>query len=451
VRTPLKHQADAVARFSKEDRAAMFLDMRLGKSYATILWAAARGYRRVLLLAPATPLIDWADELLAVGVPHQMVSGSPTKRAELLAEAEPGWCLMTYGSAIRTPAVLQPWDLVVLDESTTIKNPKAEITKWAFKELHEWAGARAVLSGLPFPQRDTELWCQMAWASPDRTWLGFNNFWKFREAFCYQAGFDWTLKSAKLPIIKAALHRDAVVLSRKEAGLPNIKQYQKIRQPLDPLAEAAMARLLKNWELDWIEYKHAPVIAGVAHRLAGGFSPGRVYPCWKYGEVHRILTEEFPEEQVVVWFAYNPEITRMKAWLESKGIPCSVLVGTMSRKAREAAIREFRAGKTRVFLGQVLCGKFGLDLSNADVEVYFSCPYSYEGRRQSEERIIHPTKKRDTLVLDLVSQGSADEAVMETLRDRKSSATYFLKKFSGLFGGMDSPGSRSTRGSAGPG
>jgi SNF2 family DNA or RNA helicase len=440
-----------VARFSCEDRAALFLDMRLGKSYTAILWAAARGYRRVLLLAPATPLLDWEKELGELGVPHQMVSGSPAKRAFQLASPEPGWYLMTYGSAIRSDSVLQPWDCVILDESTTIKNPKAEITKWVFKYLHPCTTGRAVLSGLPFPQRDTELWCQMAWVSPEKSWLGFSNFWKFREAFCYQAGFDWTLKSAKLPIIKSALHRDAVVLSRKEAGLPNIKQYQKIRQPLDKLAAEAMEELLATWALDDIEYKQAPVIAGVAHRLAGGFSPGRVYPCWKYAEVHRILTEEFPDEQVVVWFAYNPELFRMKAWLESKGIPCSTLVGTMSRADRKRQIEDFRAGRTRAFLGQVLCGKFGLDLSNADVEVYFSCPYSYEGRRQSEERIIHPTKKRDTLVLDLVNESSADEAVMETLRDRKSSATYFLKKFNGLFGGMERPGAASTRGSAGRG
>lgn len=424
-----------MARFSDEDRAAVFLDMRLGKSYTIILWALKRGYRRVLLLAPATPLIDWCVELTSCEIPHQMVEGSPKKRAELLAEQEPGWCLMTYGSAIRTPAVTdQMWDLIILDESTTIKNPKAEITKWAFRDLHGCTRARAILSGLPFPQRDTELWCQMAWVSPDKTWLGFSNFWKFREAFCFQAGFSWELKSAKIPIIKAALHKDAFVMSRKEAGLPNIKQYQKIRQPLNKEAAEAQEELLATWALDDHEYKHAPVVAGVAHRLAGGFSPGKIYPCWKYPEVHRIITEEFPGEPIVVWFAYNPEINRMKSWLESKGIKCSVLYGESSRKVRKEEIRKFRSGETTVFLGQVACGKFGLDLSISDVEIYFSCPYSYEGRRQSEERIIHPTKKRDTLVLDLVSECSVDESVMDTLRDRKSSATYFLRKFNERFG-----------------
>jgi SNF2 family DNA or RNA helicase len=398
-----------------------------------MLWTIQRRYRRILLLAPATPLIDWVDALEQAEIPHRMVSGSPAKRAEALRSKDGGWYLMTYASAMRSAETIQPWDCVVLDESTTIKNPKAKITKWAFKKLHPCARGRAVLSGLPSPQDDMEVWTQLAWTFPDKRWYRCANYYTFREVVAVQYGFDWMVRNNAKGKLKDELHRDAFVLTRKDAGLPNIKQYKKIVQPLGPEAAAAMVELLETWEIDGEEVKHAPVVAGICHRLAGGFSPGRIYPCWKYAEVLRLLTQEFPGEKVVVWFAYNPELFRMRSWLQSKGIECVALTGTMTKPARKVAIDTFRKGSATVFLGQVACGKFGLDLSIADVEVYFSCPYSFEGRRQSEERIIHPTKKRDTLVLDLVSEGSADEAVQDTLSDRKSSATYFLSKFKERF------------------
>lgn len=441
MRQLLPHQELALKYATSRSGVAFFMDMRLGKSLTTIRWVQEQGYAKVLLLAPMTPLIDWQDELAREGEDFVLLEGSKKKNDELLGSAD--WTLSTYQSAKNIRADQYAWDCVILDESTTIKNPQAGITKWALRKLRPASGAWAVLSGLPNPQEPLELWTQMAFVNNGR-WMGFGNYWTFRKAKAFQVMFDWTVRPKSMAEIKEAMHRDAFVMTRKDAGLPYNKNYKVIHGNLHPDVAALREHIASEWEIPGgPRTKYAPVVASWIQQLEGGFVPGKILPSWKYGYLEDlVLHGDLRDEPVVVWCAFNKEVRRVARLLN--GV---TLYGDDNREARKRKINLFRSGQTRVLVAQIACGKFGLDLSTSDVEIYFSCNYSYEGRRQSEERIQHPTKKSDLLVMDLVTHGGADEAVMESLRAKKSSATYFLSRLSKRFANLTSGGSRLIRGS----
>jgi len=53
--------------------------------------------------------------------------------------------------------------------------------------------------------------------------LGFDNYWRFREEFFEQSFYDWYPKKGALKTITKGVHAKAFVLSRKQVNLANVK------------------------------------------------------------------------------------------------------------------------------------------------------------------------------------------------------------------------------------
>ena len=55
------------------------------------------------------------------------------------------------------------WDIVILDESQTIKNPDSQVARAAYKLKGGW---KLTLSGTPVENRLDELWSQLHFTNP---------------------------------------------------------------------------------------------------------------------------------------------------------------------------------------------------------------------------------------------------------------------------------------------
>ncbi len=429
------YQQAAFDRFKDEDSFPCVMEMRLGKSILAIRWVrhrlAALGIRkpRILLVAPRTPLIDWMEELERDEQKFTLIHGGPTKRSNLL-NGRDGWFVSTYSSLIFTPEIKdKPWDAVILDESTTIKNVKARVTKCC----HRWfrdVRLKCILTGLPNPQSELELWSQMAWVNGG-SWMDVNNYYKWRTRVAYLAGFSWEVKRDARPKIKAHLHEDAFVLSRSEAKVGSIKIPVRRSGVLAPKERKIYRTAVTRWEIPGIakentEAKHNVVICSWLRRITGGHLPTHAIECWKYEELIRLLGEDLQGQQVVIWFAFNQEIHRCYAILKRAGISATCLYGDVSLYERSRRINKFRSGSRRVILCQVACGKYGLDLAVADTAIYFSNSYSYEARRQSEDRIVSANKTNPLAIIDLITENTVDEDVYEGLQKRQEKASYYI-------------------------
>jgi SNF2-related domain/Helicase conserved C-terminal domain len=410
-------QQQAFDRFSSKDSLPLFMEMRLGKSLVAIRWMEEKRKGPVLLVSPLTPMVGWQEELAAEGV-----SFCHYKKRQ----PDCDWVLITPALLIRVAKDLNPadWSGVVCDESTWMKNPKAQATKIALRKLAK-IKLRSALTGLPNPQSERELFTQMAFVLGG-SWMGCDNFWNWQQRFFYRAGFDWLPRNREK--IKTALHSDAFVLSRKEAGVDTIKVFKRLSKPLDPEVSAIYRRAEKLWEIPGLETKNKLEVLTWLRRMIGGSMPGKSLPSWKYDELKSLLTTgDLQDQQVVVWFAFNNELARTWRMLKAEGISTTWIAGESSLEERMERCKLFAKGKRRVMLAQIACGKYGLNLATADTAIYFSSTYSQEARKQSEDRIVMPNKG-PLLYIDMITDGTIDEDILEAKNQRTISSKWMLDR-----------------------
>lgn len=420
-----------------KQRIALFMEMRLGKSVVAIRWAKMQRARRVLIVSPMGPIYDWMVELEIEGVPPSRIIDlsrmDKRRRSEIAYGGTSGFYLINY-EALRTDADLSdlPWDGIILDESTRIRNPRAQITK---RLLHDWRHIpnKCILSGLPRPESELDYFCQFQFL--EGAFLGFHNYWVFREKkFKQDLQFEWQ----RTPVpglreeIKEFLQRHAFVLTRKQAGVGNERIYERRVVDPSPRQVAAQREVLKQFSFDYIETNFATVRDVWMARIAGGFSPDRENPellgDGKFKELMSLVTEELRGQQVVVWFRFNEELEYALRLLQKVRIPAAGMYGETKKDDRITIRQRFRAGQIQVLCVQVSLGKFGMNLSTASAAIYFSNSYELEARAQSEDRIEDVGKQQPLLYIDLMTRGSIDMEVVSGLRDKKRNARQFMNR-----------------------
>lgn len=455
-RSPLPHQTEALFYAHDLQRIALFMEMRLGKSLVAIRWAKKRienlktiQFTRTLIVAPISVLPEWERELKAEGVSgediHYLV-GSKKDRLERSnpSELSYGWFLVNYEGLRAVPELFShDWFTVILDESTKVRNPKAQITKLCIKNF-ENVPNRAILSGLPAPESPMDYFTQFQFLHGG--FLGMNNYWAFRFRYFSQLGYDWFPKNGTTEAIKKTVHSLAFVLTRKQAKIGPKKVYETRYVYMNPKQKKAYKKLEKEFAIDIkgeeIQTKWNPVKLSWMQQISGGFLPqvvdpqskDVVYPVEliseeKIKELYSLLTGELKNEKVIVWFRFNSELHAVRKYLNRKGIDCAWIYGDVCLDQRRRATDQFRnESHVRVMLAQIKCGKFGVDWSVASTAIYYSNSYEMEDRAQSEDRIVHPKKSEPTLFIDLVTKDTVDEDVLQTLKDKYVTSRMFMIK-----------------------
>ncbi len=417
------------------NRAALFLDMRLGKTILSIAWA--RKLKRVLVVCPFSCLIPWEEELEDAELPVNVMQapewrklgleyGSWGDRIQGLPE---GWYCTNYESLRVCPFITDvAWDAVILDESVTIKSPKAQITKLCI-ERFKHVEKKAILTGVPDPEGPLDLVCQFLFLRG--RFCGYQNYWQFREEMFENVGYDWKPKAGTREEIMYEAAKYSYILKKEAAGLGNERIYEKRYVRMSPKQKRLQKKILKEYRTDEASTKWSIVIHSWMQRIASGFAPEtlEVISDGKIRELLNILTSELKREKVVVFFKFNNEIKAVKARLKKLGIKCGVITGNTPREKRKARIQSLRR-KTgiRVLLCQQKCVKFGLNLSAASVGIFFSNVESMNDRAQSIERLEHMDKNHSLLYIDLITKGSIDESIIESLAMKIADSRLFLNR-----------------------
>lgn len=423
------HQAVGFERYEDEDQAAFLMEMRLGKTLLSIRWVRHRmrmlgiDEPRILVVAPTTPLVSWMDELDEERIPWTLLKGP--KRSDLISSRN-GWFLITYQSLLGTPGAFKMgWDAVLLDESTAIKSPRAAITKACVRKLCRKARCRAILTGEVEPEGLLDVWTQMAFVNGG-SWMGCDNYWTWLQRNFYKAYHEWKPREGRKELIKASVHAEAYCLTKKEVGLEPTWHRTQETGVLSDAVRSTYDQAVREWKIPGLETKHAVVTVTWLRRMVGGHLPAGPVDSWKYERVMELLEGG---EQAVVWFQFKAELQRVWLAIKERGWTVTYVNGDVPLEQRRARVSLFRKGQRRIFLAVARCGRFGLDLSTASTAIYFSSPYSYEDRKQSEERIATVSRKQELRVIDMVTDDTIDEDVIEAVKDKRCNAVWFAEKF----------------------
>jgi SNF2 family DNA or RNA helicase len=418
------------------------MQMRLGKTIVCIRFVQGlRGtkyspdHSPALVVAPVEGLWAWKRELGLEGEEPTVLAGSRAQRLRLLwGSPNQRWFLINYEGflSIQEEINKKRWGFCILDESRRIANPKSKTTRALLNLRDDGSITRIILAGEPAPESPLEYFTQYAFL--EGQFCGCKNYWQFRNNFFTElAPHEWVPIPGRLDRLKKAIQENAFFLTRKQAGLRDNKIYETRVLKFPPSVQKMYEEIKRDFLLTinhkvMATTKWVPVQYTWLQQLSSGFLGEKLLWDGKIKQLIELLEGELKNEQVVVWYRFNAPLFETSKQLNRRNLNHRKIVGEESRDDREASINLFRAGSVRILLCQVKCGKTALDLSNSSTAVYFANSHSLEERIQSEDRILNPAKHEPLLYLDLITEGTVEEDIVELLQDKKCEAQYFRSR-----------------------
>ena len=202
---PFKHQADALNESWAAEYYALFMEMGTGKSKVAIdnigLLYEQGELDAALVIAPKGVYDNWVKGEFPAHLPESITRSivrwdpKTTKTymamlEEFIMEDFDGLKIFVMNvEAFSTPRgaktagrflVQNPNNMMIVDESTTIKNRKAARTK-NLQVLQKFAKYRRILTGSPITKSPMDLFSQCSFLAP--TALGYNSYFAFQNRY----------------------------------------------------------------------------------------------------------------------------------------------------------------------------------------------------------------------------------------------------------------------------
>ena len=197
---PYEHQRKALDESADRTTYALFMEMGTGKTKTTIDNIGYLYFKKridsALIVAPKSVYTVWRNEIdahLPTEIKRSVFAwkvDKPKQYKKFLLEKNTLKFFLINVEALSTKKGLdecnrflinQPNNIMVIDESTTIKNPKAKRTK-NILALRWRARMRRILTGSPVTKSPLDLYTQCAFLDPRL--LGYKSYYAFRNRFC---------------------------------------------------------------------------------------------------------------------------------------------------------------------------------------------------------------------------------------------------------------------------
>ena len=325
-----------------------------------------------------------------------------------------------------------PFDCVVLDESSSFKNPKAQRFK-ALKAVRPKIRRMIELTGTPAPHGLTDLWAQIYLLDGGKR-LG-RTLSLYRDLYFlpdkrngYQV-WSYKLKPGADKVIFAELADICISMKAEDyLTLPDCIT-EEIPVKLDRAAQNTydtleMLQLLKLSEDDWVTAGTAGVLTGKLLQLCNG----AVYD--EEGKVHELHTcklEAFLEtleqinEPVLVFYQFQHDRDRLlKALgdLNAKRGKDGKLHVRVYADARDE--EDWNAGKIDVLMAHPASCGYGLNLQQGGHHIiWFGLTWNLEHFQQANKRLHRQGQERPVFVHILTVEGGMDEDVIKSLTGKE--------------------------------
>jgi SNF2 family DNA or RNA helicase len=420
------YQSEVFRWLLPRDIAALYLQMRLGKTILTIRKVLLlHQCKHILVVAPYSAIRGWKNSLVDEGQKFSVITGNMSNTDKIVSIAFGRKWTVVNKEIYRSFDISQyQWDCVIMDESTFIANPRADVTKYFLQQVWQKIKYKYLLSGTPAPENDLQYYCQFRFLDYDI--FNEKTYWDFRFKWFTPSfkGYDFKISSAGKEYVASKLSQYAYFLSRKDVGVGGTKIYEQryCEMPIE-------IRKLYDQVTNTFTLEDKRTIFGTQkflwlRQLSSGFVGDHFKDKFKITLLQELLNGELAHEQVVIWASYTSEINTIWAHFDRD---CCVINGEISFQEREQLIKDFIKGKYRLLIGQPETMKWGEDLSCCDSMIFFSSPLGSLTRQQIEDRNIHIVKTDHTLILDLLTIDSIDEDIYES-HIRKESRAQMLQR-----------------------
>ena len=325
-----------------------------------------------------------------------------------------------------------PFDMVVLDESSSFKNWAAKRFK-ALKLVRPRIRRLVELTGTPSPNGLMDLWAQVFLLDggqrlgrtvgqyPERY---FNPDKRSRDLV-----FTYAPKEGAGESIRAAIGDLCISLSAKDC----LQQIDNPPEEFPVVLDAAAAKAYRKLEREMLlEVPDGIVTAGTAGVLTGKLLQlcnGAVYDnSGGVAEIHRCKIEAFLElvemlhgEHALVYYAFRHDRDRLLAALSGTGLRVRVYGGPADDEA-------WNYGEVDILLAHPASCAYGLNLQDGGHHViWFGLTWSLELYQQANKRLQRQGQRYPVIIHHLVVQGGVDEDVVHALQAKGDTQATLLE------------------------
>ena len=449
---PYQHQKDALEKSWNRDSFAYFMEMGTGKTKVLIdnlaLLYEKNKVDGALIIAPKGVVGTWFNQELPTHLPKRVKnvtvlwqSNINKKQKQKLNFEQEGLHILIMnveafstqkGFSYAEKFLTSHKSMMAIDESTTIKNPRAKRTKNILL-LSKAAKYRRIMTGSPVTRNPLDLYSQCEFLDPKH--LDFPSYYAFRNRYAEMktmflsgrsvqvvGGFrhleelSESLKAFSYRILKEnCLDLPNKIYMEREIQLTSEQErlYEQMRQEalatLNGKTVTTMTALTQLMRLHQITCGHFAADDGSIQEVKNN----------RLAELLDVLDEV--EGKAIIWAHYQHDVKNIFKLIEDKYGPGSVVhyYGKTLPEQRDYAIKNFKDNdKVRFFVGTPQTGGYGITLVQASTVIYYSNGYDLEKRMQSEDRAHRIGQKKKVTYIDFIAPNTIDEKIRKALRKK---------------------------------
>ena len=412
-------------------------DMGLGKTVQTLALLAHRHLeektdRPSLLIVPTSLVGNWRREA-ARFVPglRLLVLHGPGRLRRFVDIPKHHLVVTTYPLVNRDYDALfrHDYDIAVLDEAQTVKNPAAGVTK-RIRGIH--ARHRLALTGTPVENNLEELWALYDWLIPGL--LGNRKAFKSGYRTPIENEGDCAKQRLLSTRIKPFLMRrtkeevaaelpektvidEIVPLEGGQAAL-----YESIRTAMDArIREAIAARGFNASRIAILDALLKLRQVCCDPQLVKLDAARKVTESAKRARLFALLEELVAEGRKVLIFSQFVEMLRLvEGDVVARGWDYAMLHG--STQDRDAQIANFQSGDLPLFLISLKAGGTGLNLTAADTVIVYDPWWNPAVERQAMDRAHRIGQDKPVFVHRLIAEHTVEAAIQKMQRRKQALA-----------------------------
>ena len=433
---PHNYQAYAIQRIVSDDAVGLFLRPGLGKTSITLSAINILRY------------FKWSIRKALVVAPKKVAEGTWSKEASKWDHLKHLRVVTILGTqaqrvkALNTPADVYvinrenipwivdyykqewPFDMVVLDESTSFKNSQSKRFK-ALKLVRRFMKKVVLLTGTPSSRGLEDLWAQI-YLLDEGARLG-KTITAYRQMYfnCNTHGGHFTEYTAKdgaeASVLKAISDICISMTADDYLELPSLVEHE-----VPVVLDAKSAKAYKQFERDLLlELDEDVVTASTAGVLTGKllqFCSGAIYNEDKEAlplhtcklDAYMELIESLGGERCITFYGFQHDRDRILDALSKTKLRVRVYKDTKDED-------DWNAGQIDVLLVHPASCAYGLNLQAGGRHlIWFTPNWSFELNDQGKCRLYRQGSPYDKIFVHyLVVQGGVDEDVIKAVQDRE--------------------------------
>lgn len=455
---PRKYQRTALDRAWGKEAFAFYMDMGTGKTKTSLDLFSAYfidgKVDRVLVVTKFSTRRNWEAEI-GIHCPVQTdVHVLDTSKVKAFEE----WNVQTdkglkflivgteslaAGNAIKFAQKYVDSSLAVgmiVDEAHMIKTHNAVRSKNCVK-LGLSARYKVIMTGTPIANGPMDVFMQFEFLDPNI--IGIGDFYSFRNRYAIMGGYEdrqivgYQNMEELIELVSPFVYQvrkdevltelppkifetRTVTLNDEQKRLYReiAKKDRAVSGDRGITVNTVLERMLRLQEIAGgiITYERNPDIydgSKFEHLRIDGKNP-------KIEELLSIC-EENPVS-TIIWCRFIEEIQMITEALAAKYGSNSIVqvYGAIDEDTRWDNVSEkFQKGQARFLVGNAATGGVGLNMTKAELVVYYSNSFSFTDREQSEDRAHRIGQTKSVTYIDIVAEGTVDEGVVQALRSKK--------------------------------